>query len=1358
MIRRIIFVSIVLLLYPAACNRPPIFVDDLYIVRVPEDARVGTSLINVTATDADSGINGMLSYRLEASFTDSLSAFAIHPETGEVISNRPLDREVISSYRLTVIVRDGGNAEHRTKVVVHVEDINDNAPAFPTSEYSLSVNEGEKSPVGLKIVDIIAADPDNGVNGTVRYRLLRNPHDLFLIYELTGSVVVKRSIDRESLEQSNLTVLVEAYDRGLPPQSSNAVINIEIVDEPDTPPRFNAISAVSVREDIPSNATIMAVDATTPDTNVIIEYAFEGDRGPFSIDRLSGEIHAVKPLDYEEQTTYYLVVAATGRKLGELYPSVKSIATISIFVTNINDELPRFRKANYNFAVPEEQPANYQIEQVNAYDQDAGLFGLLSYSLTLIDDSPVPEDYPFAVKADSGILVTTYRLDFENKSQDTNYIFKLWAADGGNPSFSAATQIEIIVRDVDEPPVFSTLYYTGYVDENAEPGTSVLGVQAADLDSKSTKIVYKLWVFGNVRNSFGINESSGVIFTQLEIDREQQSVFYLTVQAADESSSNLFTTASVKVRINDFNDNIPSFSKQSYFFPVSESINPGSLIGSVDATDLDFGTNSEIVYLVHNLPSNFLLAANTGAFHVHSSLDYEDIKSYHFHVWAVDQGSPSLSASVDVTIAVTDVNDNSPTFIEVPNETSVLENQPPHEVVFALSVTDRDSGINGRVVDFKIVGDDEARGDFIIDSNGVVSTRTVLDRERLSDYFIIIHATDSGTPPMSAETTVHILVRDIIDSIPYFPELTYDTTISSFTQRGSAIVDVSAISRDDLQNTSIRYEVSDSPLFTIMHNNGTVVCTADLDPNIQHDTSYHMEVRAFVLADQTISNFVKFTIFIKKSTCSPTLPDIPPIIFSHSLLFQANDPFMLTSLKVNSDVASCDISYSVQPNFRGILQYVTVGKLDGTIYASHQLPAGNFTLSAFALSAKLNESVSNTIQLQSNKITSLVISNSVAIFFPNLLASQFVARQLIHLLGILAEIFNCSTTAIEVLGIQDAYESAGTEMLVSIRDQSYSSYLKPWFVAYTIVSNMHILRQKLSPSVLYVGHDSCLNKACFGSAVCSSKIVFTGDFIVHRTSRIIFISNRFQKLQVCTCPPWFMAASFCKTQIDLCASNPCKFGGICTETLNGFKCNCPPFTSGDDCSVVCLEGTCNPCDPNPCKNNGRCIPTRDNGDQQFYCSCPQSNMGPLCEVTKVTLSPSSRVVMPNMFSYSKGILSFHFATTESNALLIHSSGMTPNSQMFALEIENSQLRVIIRTSLLNVIVKKTFSHQMLNDGKWHFVNVSVQYKMMNISVSGCSMSSLLTSNTDGSVIGTCVISLKMDRYVCTLMMHKHDII
>ena len=1310
------FASLVPRLHPVLANRPPVFVQDVYIVNVAEDVPVGTGLINITATDSDSGINGILTYRLEASVVESLADFAIHSKTGELITNRRLNRESISSYRLTVIVRDGGNEEHRTEVAVNVGDVNDNAPAFPTSKYAFSLSEGEKSRVGLKVIDIRASDPDNGNNGTVRYRFIRNPFDLFLIYERTGSVLVRNEIDRERLGLSNLTLLVEAHDLGVPPMSSTASIHIDIVDEPDTPPTFDQLYYdISIKENFSVGKVILDVNATTPDTNVVIEYSLEGDKGPFAINSVSGQVVTAKPLDYEDQAFYYLVLAATGRKPGNSFSSVKSITSIAVNIVNVNDERPSFNKVSYHFIIPEEQPSGYQVEQVSAYDRDAGTFGQLTYFLTYINESSVSDDYPFAVKENSGIIITTRQLDFEAMSDTNSYVFTLWATDGGTPSLSASTQIHIVIRNIDEPPRFSKGLYESSVYEDAEPGTTVLEVQAYDLDSESLKIIYKLWTFGNTGLAFGVNETSGVISTQLELNRERQNVFHLIVQASDESSSNLFTTASVRVTINDINDNAPKFLKETYIFSISESSDSGTFVGAVDATDMDIGSNGQISFLAFNLPSNFNFEPSNGVISVLMPLDYEEVKGYNFLVWAIDLGNPQLSSSAEVAITVIDMNDNTPMFINPVNRSSVLENQPPDEVVFDLSVTDRDSGVNGRVTDFQIVGDHNARDDFYVDSNGVVSTRKTLDRESISSYTVLIRATDSGIPALSSEVEVFVVVKDQLDSIPIFRRITYDTVIFTFTPRGSPIVEVVAESLDELGDNVIHYELmSHSPLFSIHPSNGTVLCTEDLDPNVLFDMSYVLIVSASV---QHLSNSIKFTVSLKKSTCSHSQQYPLQYFFSHSLLFKENPYILLASPHPNleSDFASCQFSFSIHSNISGILKYFNINNINGIVHTSSHLPSGDFSLSILAHASSMNGSSSSEIMLHSSKITRVSIVNGVNLFFPKVLASQFVSRQLIHVISVLAEIFECNVSSIQVLGIQNDKERDGTEVLVSILSQGHQSYIKPWLVVHTINSNLKVLRQKLSPSPLYVGYDGCIDAVCDGNAQCSNRVVFTMDANVHKTSKIVFLTNHFRKLLSCTCPPGFLKESLCMKAANLCESNPCKFGGTCIDSFSGYECSCPPFTKGKNCDTICPEGSCNPCESNPCKNNGKCIQSTTGA--RFHCSCPQMNMGPLCELTTVTILPSSRVVLPPvMGSFSQGTLTFRFATTESNVLLIYSSGLTSDSHMFAVEIENSQLRTVVKTSSRNIIVRKTFSHSLLNDGQWHYVNITILHKVKIVHV------------------------------------------
>lgn len=1278
-------------------NNPPRFAKDVYAVRVSEDANIGTVVSVITASDADDGSNGELFYQLADSPRSSVwHVFSINGASGEILLNDLLDREKEDAYRFSVTVTDGGGEQHRTEILVTVLDVNDNRPTFPTTRYSFSVSEN--TGIGTKVADIRATDPDLGLNGTVQYRLLVNPLGLFTIYENTGSLVVSQEIDREVLASSRVTLKVEAVDMSKVQMSSQVTIEIEVVDEVDTPPIFsNETYEIVLLESQPVGEIVLDINADSPDSNVIIEYGFEGTSGPFHVNKQTGEILITEQLDFEKQEVYSLVIAAGGRLPQDSVPSIQSIASVFVHIRNVNDAKPNFSKVFFRLALLEGQPAGYQVGQVEAYDADKGLFGSLHYSI--VNASYV---LPFDVVG-NGYIITKRVLDFENEPA-IGYIFTLAAQDGGIPPLSASVQVHVLVGDKNEPPIFMEEVYAATVQEEAMESTEAVTVEAVDLDSIGSAVFYTLLSFGNFQNSFSIGGETGIISTRRKIDREEYDSFNLTVKATDGSLSNLFSTVTVAVLVDDINDNQPEFLEERYNFAIPESVQPPHVLGQIASVDHDATSkNTATVYSSDNLPKMLHLETDTGSISLQEGyeFDYEDVAHYSFSVVAVNLAAPYLSSTVQVSVDVQDINDNSPQFSNFPAVVGVAENQPPGTIVVSVYTTDLDDGDNGRLKEFIILGSNTVTETFYIDGNGIVTTSTKLDREEIDHYDVTIRAIDAGVPAMSTDIVIRVNVDDIIDTPPEFTEVSYNTVIAEFQPVGSTIQHVSARSRDILEDETILYYLKGGEsTFSIHSRTGHIINTADIDPQKLSGRQFLLTVEAHV---QNLSNEVSLIVAIHASRCFPL--DVSTLFYFSRVAFnQQGIPVFLAKV-LPPGSSKCAVEVRLTTPIKGIEHFLSIGP-EGSLFVHPSIPPGLFLFNISIRSG--TEEIRSLAKLHSVVITPESSRNAVYLFFPNVLANQLAARQLHHVLITLSEALEVERLQILILAVQDSHAKDGAEVLLAVQNTDYLSYMDSGLVIMKLLQQTDTIRSKLSPYPTEIGTDNCKESPCLGLQECRSSFQFTPTMLLYTSPDLTLISNSFKPIHHCFCSRGLTAGS-CSYMVDPCLNKPCKFGGTCTKFGNVFECLCPPYTTGADCSTVCLPSQCNPCIPNPCKNGGVCVPSDTSALYECECSIPGA--GPNCELSLVSISPSSRIVLPGLGTLHYITVSFQFSTTSADALLLQNSGESQMSQMLAVELSEGQLTVTVRTSQSYIVTVSTSSTSLLNDGEWHTISLSVKYKV-----------------------------------------------
>ncbi|NWR40461.1 PCDGA protein, partial [Tachuris rubrigastra] len=319
-----------------ANDNAPVFSQAEYTVRVPEDVPVGSTLVTVTATDADEGLNGQVKYSIKKETDMASDIFQLDPETGAITLVQNLDFEEGDSYELKVQAYDGGALFDTTKVVISVTDVNDNAPELTVSSALSEISED--APTGTVVALLHVQDRDSGANGEVRCSLEAGvPFLLEKSFEDYYRVVTARELDRE--QQSEYNVTVRAVDGGRPALQSSTVLALRVLDVNDNAP-VKSVYEARVAENLPPGSLVGKVQATDADvgSNGQISYSFNNVpdriRELFSVDIVSGEVRTEVPLDFEEKSKYSFGLEA--RDGGGLTDNCK----VQIDITDENDNAP----------------------------------------------------------------------------------------------------------------------------------------------------------------------------------------------------------------------------------------------------------------------------------------------------------------------------------------------------------------------------------------------------------------------------------------------------------------------------------------------------------------------------------------------------------------------------------------------------------------------------------------------------------------------------------------------------------------------------------------------------------------------------------------------------------------------------------------------------------------------------------------------------------------------------------------------------------------------------------------------------------------------------------------------------------
>ncbi|XP_062332420.1 protocadherin alpha-C2-like [Osmerus eperlanus] len=339
------------------------------------------------------------------------------------------------------------------------------------------------------------------------------------------------------------------------------------------------------------------------------------------------------------------------------------------------------------------------------------------------------------------------------------------------------------------------------------------------------------------------------------LDREEQAVHNLILTALDGGVPTRTGTASIIVRVLDTNDNAPLFDEETYTINVMENSPIGSIVVKLNATDLDEGSNSDIVYSYslytsEKTQTTFSLNSNTGEISVKDMINYEDFRMYDMEVIATDKGIHSLSGQCKLKILVTDMNDNHPEISIKSFQSPIRENVAVDTVIAVVSVNDKDSGENG-VVDLKIQNNLPFALRESSDNYYELVVSEPLDREKVPEYDITFTVTDRGSPPLSDNETMTLELLDINDNVPQFPQSFYTIPVTENNAPGALLSSLTAFDPDLHENQYLVYFIiekeivntSMSMLFSINPENGNLYALKTFDYEIEKEFLFHIETR-----------------------------------------------------------------------------------------------------------------------------------------------------------------------------------------------------------------------------------------------------------------------------------------------------------------------------------------------------------------------------------------------------------------------------------------------------------------------------------------------------------------------------------
>ncbi|XP_069651909.1 cadherin-23 isoform X2 [Haliaeetus albicilla] len=817
-----------------------------------ENAPVSSFVTRVLARDADKGPNALLTFDITAGNTEN--AFYINNTSGIVYVNRPLDRERLAEYRLTITVKDNPENIRNARrdfdlLVISIADENDNRPFFTQNSYQAEVMENSSPGTLVTVLNgpILALDGDQGINAIVTYQLLEASLDLFVIDNRTGVISVKPGsvIDREALPDPCLEFTLVARDVG--GLNSTASLAVTILDDNDNCPVFQPASITArLRENSPPGVSILQVTATDADSGLSqqLDYRIEsGGQDRFLIDATTGVIRVANiSIDREERDAYRLTVVAVDQGT----PALSGTATVSLFIDDVNDCRPEFINPIQTVSVPESAAPGTVVAEVTAIDRD--LHPRLEYYLLEIvarddTDALVPNQQgAFTVDFRTGrragraawamrtpLLSSASASSLPggavkiktplNRELVATYEVTISVHDNASEVIDRSVSVPnakltVNVLDVnDNTPrfrPFGVTYFTERILEGATQGTTLISISAVDPDKGANgQITYELLNLSPEGYACLEDQSAGKVVANRTVDYEEVQWLNFTIRASDNGSPRRSAEIPVYLQIVDINDNNPVFSQPSYQKAVFEDVPLGTVILRVKATDADSGRFALIQYSLGDGEGKFGINPNTGDIYILSALDRE--KKDHYTLTAVARDNPGdvssnrRENSVQVLITVLDINDFRPQFSKSQFSTSIYENEPAGTSVVTMTATDLDEGDNG-VVTYSIEGPGAEAFKINKDSGLVVSRRRLQSYERFN---LTVVATDKGRPPLWGTTMLHVEVIDINDNRPIFVRPPNGTIlhIKEEIPLRSNVYEVYATDKDEGLNGAVLYSL-----------------------------------------------------------------------------------------------------------------------------------------------------------------------------------------------------------------------------------------------------------------------------------------------------------------------------------------------------------------------------------------------------------------------------------------------------------------------------------------------------------------------------------------------------------------------
>ncbi|XP_062250191.1 protocadherin alpha-8-like [Platichthys flesus] len=541
-------------------DHSPSFLEKEKMLEISESVLPGVRIPLKASRDPDGGLFSVQQYRLSPNDHFRLEV-KDKGEDGKIpilIVQKSLDREAAESHSLVLTALDGGKPPKSGEmtILVKVLDVNDNTPVFSHDVYSVMLNENV--PVETIVIQVNATDVDEGQNGDVVYSFSNSvSHRLLKLFDInpsTGEITVKGLINFE--EKDKYEIEIQASDKGLAPLSTQKSVIIKIVDVNDNAPEIEVTSfSSSIPEDSRPGTTVALISVNDLDSGLNGKVICSIDENvPFNLSpSLQDKMYSLvtkSPLDREKLSHYELTI--TAKDAGQ--PPLSSEKTISVVVSDVNDNSPQFSLSPYTFYVTESNNPGTSVFSVKAFDADENENAHISYHILRYGSKDNKLTSFLNINSENGDIMALKSFDFETLK---TFQFHVVASDSGTPSLSSNVTVNVFILDQNDNapvilyPVSSNGSAEGVeeIPRNVNAGHLVTKVRAYDAD-----IGYNGWLLFSLQevtdhSLFGLDRYTGQIRTLRSFTETDEAEHKLLILVKDNGNVSLSATATVIIKV-----------------------------------------------------------------------------------------------------------------------------------------------------------------------------------------------------------------------------------------------------------------------------------------------------------------------------------------------------------------------------------------------------------------------------------------------------------------------------------------------------------------------------------------------------------------------------------------------------------------------------------------------------------------------------------------------------------------------------------------------------------------------------------------------------------------------------------------